>query len=450
MLDASDAHQDRRALWQKMPPVADQAFDPPVARSDMSWLQARRFLAGLLIVVIAVAVAWPLLPRRYEALATIVLRPTEPNPMSDHTPHLRQSLDDNAVQSEIDMLTSPAVAGAVIARHRLMDDPEFGHSWWRFWSAGTSEADVRRNLQARLNISRDRRSYTVHLGYRSSDPQKAAALSETLLTAYIEDQLARKRSSLQGQASWLAERVETLRTKLGSSERAVENFLLNAGLMDGGALLSLYRQLSTLSTEYAQSHIRAVEMQKRAHALAEMKEAGTLQTAPEVLASASILRLKDSLNAAISKPVVWNGEVAAIEAQIAAEASRIVQSTDAEARFAVNRADVLLKSIDAVRAKLTSLRSDELRLEQLRREAAIDKAVLDDAVTRLKSQSGLASGMRADIEVLARPEVPLSPVTPNRLLAVVGTLIAACLAGALLAWGHLGAEWLGRLRKRLQ
>ena len=348
------------------------------------------------------------------------------------------------------MLTSPALASAVIARHDLMKDPEFGHSWWQFWNAKPTEADVRRSLQARFNVARDRRSYTVHLGYRSADPQKAAALAETLLAAYIEDQLARKRAALLGQSSWLEERTKLLRARLDASEHAIKGFLLTTGLMDGGGQLSLEKQLDTLSTEYAQTRIRSEEMQTRAQALAAMKEAGTLETAPEVLASASILRLKDNLNAAITKPVVWNSEVAAIEARIAAEASRIVQSMEAEARFAASRTEVLQKNMDAIRADLTRLRSDELRLEQLRREAATDKAVLDEAVTRLKSQAGLAGGVRADVEILARPEIPLSPVTPNRLLVALGTFIAACLAGALLAWGYLGAEFLARLRKWLQ
>ena len=451
MLDGSGGHQVRRLSLDRLPPPPEQACAPAAAGADTSWREVRRFLTGFLIVAVAAAAAWPFLPRRYESLATIVLRSAELNASGEHVVHLRQPLDDNAVQSEIDMLTSPALASAVIARHGLMEDPEFGHSWWQFWSAKPStEADVRRNLQARFNVSRDRRSYTVHLGYRSADPRKAAALAETLLAAYIEDQLARKRAALLGQSSWLAQRVELLRTKLTGSERAVESFLLTTGLMDGGAQLSLEGQLATLSTEYAQTRIRAVEMQTRAQALAAMKEAGTLETAPEVLASASILRLKDNLNAAITKPVVWNSEVAAIEGQIAAEASRIVHSTEAEARFAASRTEVLQINMDAIRADLTRLRSDELRLEQLRREAATDKAVLDEAVTRLKSQTGLADGVRADVEILARPEIPLSPVTPNRLLVMLGTLIAACLAGALLAWGYLGAEFLARLRKWLQ
>ena len=447
MLDGSGGHQVRRLSLDRLPPAPEQAPAQAGAGVDASWQQLRRFLTGFLIVVVAAAAAWPFLPRRYESLATIVLRSAELNASGEHVVHLRQPLDDNAVQSEIDMLTSPTLASAVIARQGLMQDPEFGHSWWQFWNAKPpTEADVRRNLQARFNVARDRRSYTVHLGYRSADPQKAAALAETLLAAYIESQLARKRAALLGQSSWLEERTKLLRAKLDNSEHAIKGFLLTTGLMDGGGQLSLEKQLDTLSTEYAQTRIRSEEMQTRALALAAMKEAGTLETAPEVLASASILRLKDNLNAAITKPIVWNSEVAAIEARIAAEASRIVQSMEAEARFAASRTEVLRKNMDAIRADLTRLRSDELRLEQLRREAATDKAVLDETVTRL---AGLAGGVRADIEILARPEIPLSPVTPSRLLVALGTLIAACLAGALLAWGYLGAEFLTRLKKWL-
>src|SRR5262249_7520859 len=51
-----------------------------------------RFFIGFLIVAATFAIAWPFLPRRYEATATIILHPTRPESATDSAESLRQTL----------------------------------------------------------------------------------------------------------------------------------------------------------------------------------------------------------------------------------------------------------------------------------------------------------------------------------------------------------------------
>jgi polysaccharide biosynthesis transport protein len=191
-----------------------------------------RFFTGFCIVVAASAIAWPFLPRRYESTATIILRPADAETSSESTQFMRQPLEESAIQSEIDRIASPALVWAVITQHQLAADPEFNGgviSWLKqrlFGQSSASEIDLRRRVLERLTVSRERRSYTVKFGFRSSDRFKAAAMAETLFKAYLADQLERKRELIANLAGRLSERTDRLLAKWVSSQRAVTDFLV--------------------------------------------------------------------------------------------------------------------------------------------------------------------------------------------------------------------------------
>ncbi|WP_112662533.1 GumC family protein [Microvirga flavescens] len=439
---------------------------PNVLRADWR-ANAQRFLLGFSVVVLVAIVAWPLLPRRYESYATIVMRPTDEEGRADRAPALRQSLDESAIQSEVDIIGSPGVAATVIDRHRLIDDPEFNRriggvsGRLRQWAsvvvpslAGPSRnsdqirAELRQKLQQHLNVSRDRRSYTVKLGYWSSDPAKAVALTSTLLSAYVDDQLARKRQSIDSMTRWLNERVAILRSKYDASSRTVSQFMVQSNLIDSGEQIALDQQLTSLGTEAAQVRARAIEAKTRAQALTQLQKAGLLEQSPEVLSSPTVQRLKESLAATFAKPVVLARDLQAINAEITLEASRIWQAAEAEAQNLAQRDVLLQQEIQSLRSVVSQRRQAEIKLEELRREASIDKTVLDDALTRLRDQTARADALRPDIEVLAQPEMPLRATFPDPLLTALGTLLLATLAGLTMIWRPVITALSGLLRGR--
>ena len=411
-----------------------------------------RFLLGFVIVVAVTAAVWPFIPRRFEAPATIVLHLSMQD-VSAGGNVSSQLPDENAIQSELDFIASPDITQAVVRGHDLINDPEFSHDggWiasfihkfrtvpWvgRFLPppAEVGEADVRRHLESHLQLSRDRRSYTVKFGYWSNDPLKATALTQSLLDAYVEMQLRHKRQTIEYQSARMGDRVAILRTNAERSEALVRAFLDKSGLIDAGAQVSLEHQLATLSTELAQVRAHAIEADTRSRTLTEMKAAGTLENAPEILASPSIRRFKEAMASAMAKPSVWAPEARELNQQIDSESDRVVSGAAAEAHSLHMREGLLQTALEAISTELTARRRAEQRLEDLRREAAADRTVLDDAVMRLKGQTARAGGVVADIDIIARPEPRGRPTSPNPLLALLGTLVAGCAAGfALSRW----------------
>ncbi|MBF9234416.1 GumC family protein [Microvirga alba] len=407
-------------------------------------------MTGFAVVIAVAAAAWPLLPRRYESTASVIMRPTDEEGRFDRGQSLRQPLDESAIQSEMDLMGSPAIAATVIARHQLAIDPEFGRDpnnwkttlshWAReniplFSGAAetpaTSNTELRQTLQKHLNISRDRRSYTVKLGYWSSDPVKAAAMTETLLSAYLEDQSARKRRLTEKFSDGLTERVESLRAKQGNSERAVSQFMAASDLVDSATQTSLENQLSALGREAAEARTRYINATTRT----ELQKNMVIDGASEVRSSSFEPSAKESNAVEATRSVAWLRDN-----RLVVQSPGLPANPEAEAKGWAAKEAVLRRAMKAIREELASRRQAELKLEQLRQEAATDKSVLDAALTRLKEQAVRTATLGPDVEILAHPEAPIRPIFPDPLLAIIGTFFAACLAGAAMIWRPLSIK----------
>jgi uncharacterized protein involved in exopolysaccharide biosynthesis len=440
-----------------------------------------RFLFGSTAVLAIAAFAWPSLPRVYESTATLVLRPTDMEGQTDYTQAMRQPLDESSILSDLDAFNSVALAQTVIDSRRLAMDDEFKvkpgigdkaqaimvslfggilpQTWARETPAPTpsqmlaaenspdsspTAAKLRENLWNKLVVHRNRQSYTVNVGFRSTDPQKAAALTKTLVSAYLDAQVKRKAESVDDMNKLLQDHVDEARRRADASAEAMQTFMEQSGLIDQGAQISLEAQLSALSTELATARAHAIDARTRADSLEKMKAAGTLDSAPEVLASPTIQRLNQSLTESMSRVAVMSTESRNIMQQAEAERDRIVTSVRVEANNWSEREHLLAGEIDKIRQDLVERRKASLHLDELRREADNDTQVLADAQTRLKQRAPTLEALKPDAEVLSPATVPDKPIFPILPLYAAGSLGVALIAGA-----GLNASAVKRDAKRL-
>ncbi|MFC0218939.1 GumC family protein [Pseudochelatococcus lubricantis] len=410
-----------------------------------------RFLAGFCIVLVLAACAWPHLPRVYVAMETLVLRPTGLNGPVDPTAAMRQPLDESAVLSELDMLRLDGLVDHVIARHGLDADPEFAPSrgpaellvraadrWpgifprpQRAENRERDTAELRRNVRDHFVIDRDRRSYTFRVGFRSSDPHKAAAVAATIVQQFVDMQVERKRAILENVTAHQAEREHALRDRAGAARREILEFRIATGLIDQGARASLEAQLAALSAEAAATHARAIEATTRAQMLASMQEQGTLDGAPEVLSSPIVQQLNQSLSAAFARPTIFPAEVNAIKEQIAATRDRILVAAQAEAANWIKRRSLIEDELRDIRERLVELNKNQFRLDAMMQEAANADAAFLEALTSLRSMAA-PNGLQPDVEVVSPATVPDRPAFPSPIPFGAGVLMLGVLAGAAL------------------
>ena len=182
-----------------------------------------RFASGFILVVMCSLAAWPFLPRRYESTVTLILRATDEAGPISHGQALKQLLDEGAVQSELDVMASLPLSADVMDRLNLNTDPEFTKSSGSLFNrSATTLLEPAREVQNHVVVSRDRRSYTVRLGYWSSDPAKSVRMADALATAYLDRQVQRKLDNSAQLIDRLRSRLVELATREAELRRVTD------------------------------------------------------------------------------------------------------------------------------------------------------------------------------------------------------------------------------------
>jgi uncharacterized protein involved in exopolysaccharide biosynthesis len=202
----------------------------------------KSFLIGTLATLICGLMIWPLLPRYYQAQTTLIFRAPE---QGDRISFLKQDLDEKAIQSELDILSSPVLTQEVIKRLGLQNDLELTAPsplspftlMTNAWSA-TPRLDAGRNALARLTVQHDRRSYTVRFGYLSKDPQKSTEMTALLSSIYLDELSARKQRLLARDADIARSRLLSATARQAQLNTAIDEVTKQSSTSDDHTILS--------------------------------------------------------------------------------------------------------------------------------------------------------------------------------------------------------------------
>ena len=227
------------------------------------------------IVLAGGIAAYPFLPRIYLSTASIQIRPTSREGATTWDQSVAEALDDNAIQTKVDILSSQPMQQRVIAANNLLTDPEFNPAlhpswlrqqaeqlpWLAPWLPG-KRSDVmlvENQLVKNLNIKRERKSYLLQVGYQSYDPIKSAALTNSLVDGFLEEQIGRRRDAHQQILAALHKSIEGLEQQYHRDEVAEHDFAISSGLVHIGERESLQQQLTALSNALGDARRRSVD-----------------------------------------------------------------------------------------------------------------------------------------------------------------------------------------------
>ena len=170
------------------------------------------------------------------------------------------TVDNAQVESQLEILKSEKIAGAVIDSLNLVADPEF-----RAPKAGSDFERRRFAIAAfrdRFSARRVGQSYIIEISFRSRDAARAALITNAVADAYIQDQLHAKSQVAKQADAWMQQRITELGTQLNDAARAVQRFKAKAGILDTGTQNGgdgrLIDQLTELEAR-AQSYRRLYE-----------------------------------------------------------------------------------------------------------------------------------------------------------------------------------------------
>jgi len=373
--------------------------------------------------------------------------------------------DEEAVQSEVQVIMSRDLARDVIRKLGLVGNPEFDPDarvlglrqrimqWLGLGGARKErppEERVPPPYYERLKVFPLPRSRVVAIEFSSADPDLAARAANTIAESYLDFQRSVKQSATQAASQWLAETIEPLRKQVAEAEAKVEDFRARHGLMSGssGEVTLPSQQLAELSAQLSAARSAQADAEAKARLIRDLIASGRVFDIPDVANNEFIRRLLEqrialraqlaleerTLLPAHPRIKQLNAQIADLENQIRQEAQRTVRSLENEAKLAAARVDSLQKAFDAQSAVAAKAKEYEVELRALAGEARTQREQLETYLTRYREAQAreVESASPADARIVSRAVVPGTPSFPKKvpIIAIV-TLAAFSLATTL-------------------
>jgi succinoglycan biosynthesis transport protein ExoP len=458
----------RRAMNMSAPePVASVSASSIDMASLVRGIWRRKLMVlGLAVLFGLVAVAYVMTTAPTYTTESMVLIDNLDTPFDRAQPtdmQARQAIDERDVLSQVSVLTSRDLGERVVKQLTLNNRPEFDPLAKGLGLASriaialgfksdprsqTVEERAYGRYSGNLNVYEIPNSKVIVIRYSSTDPQTAAEVTNALAETYVLSTREAESEPTGRAREWLAQQIEALRKKVVETEAAAEEFRARAGLLKGTQATLGAQELQELNSQIVLAQAQRSDAEAKANSIRDLlARKGNVSASSEVLSSPMIQRLREDQTTltrtrselAVTylpshpKMAAVDSQLANIDRQIRAEALKIVDSLEDQAKVAGSREASLQASLDAAKARASGTNQDEVKLRALEREAAANRELLETFLNRftdasarqdLTAQPGMA-------RIIQRAAVPSSPSFP-----LPGpTILLAAVAGFMLGLG---------------
>jgi len=437
--------------------------------------RAKLGLGVAALVFLLVLAGFAMQTRMYGASGSVVIDPKGLNlARPEQQPSYGAPPDTSAVDTQVEVLRSHALAERVTRRLKLWNDPEFNAAMApRLFGLVPAKAPIAKpspqlvsrvadHVMSRTYIRRAGLTYVVQVGFTASTPRKAAMIANTYMDEYLRKQLDDKIAAVTRANSELGASLEKMRHDAEVAETNVQQYKIAHGLMSAEGSTMAEQEVSTLNEQIAVAKAEAAEKAARlAAAQSQLRNGSGGADVGAALGSDTIKELRKreaelSVKLAQLKtdftddyPEVkrTQAQLKDIRAEIQSEINRIMSSLKADATAAAGRESSLMGSRGAAQGGLQANNAAMVGLVGLQQKADAAKAIYEAYLTRAKQVAAEGSLQQADASINSPAALPTQPSSPNMKLGAVLALLAGLIAaGAAIL---IAEFWDKHLRSRL-
>src|ERR1700686_5212926 len=382
----------------------------------------------------------------------------------------RNTLDAEAVTSQVQLLLSRDLAREIIKKNKLAEQPEFDPVL-----QGISPL---KSLLALIGIGRDPFSLTpeervldayydrftayavdksrvIVIEFQSRDPELAALVANSIAEGYLVLQQNARQEQAKPASQWLSGEIDNLRKKVADAESRVEDFRSKSSLFVGTNNTTLSnQQMGEFNTQLNNARALKSDAESKARLIREMLQSGKPIEASEVVNSELIRRLSEqrvTLRGQLaeqSSTLLDNhprikelkAQLADLDRQIRDEASKLARSLDNDARIASGRVEGLSASLEQLKKQATSTNGNDVQLRALEREAKAQRDLLESYLAKYREANTRENidAAPADGRVISRATVSNAPAYPKKLpIVLIATLATLMLTSGAIVTGEL-------------
>ncbi len=464
----------------------EQVFDP--RRLFAALMRRKIMIAGFMFIGLAASLLHisQLIPL-YAASTTLLLE--MPNTKFTNIEGFTKSgpMDMFAVETKSAVIQSRDIAGKVVDRLKLYDDPLFNYdlspprpSLWQTvqalvrrytglqvgeesaaapvdrWAGYTPEqkrAELREELidefLAGLTVTPSQRALLVTIEYTSSDPRVAADAANATAEVYIEDQIQSRGNVTEKATQWLAQRAASLRDRVIDSEKRLEEFRRESGIvkLQGSSLLQ--EQIAKLNTNLITARQSQAEAQARHDQVQGLLKSGaSIETAAAVLDAPLIQRLREQETQVQRQLAELRTQLRDSHPRLALKKTEL-EDLQANIRVEVNKIAINLRNeLDIAHARVRSLETELAKLDKetqkqnaaavtlraLQTEADANKQLYETIVSRFKETDVVSDqAKQADAKIISKATIPFRPFFPRKGVIIGVALFFSAALGVALA-----------------
>lgn len=421
--------------------------------------------AGAVVFAVVLAVVLHMTPQ-YTSVGSVLIDPHRQNLTQAEPAQSGMPPDTSAVDTQVEVLRSRALAEAVVRQLKLYNDPEF-NSELKGVAGNIANPSVRvvgkvtEAVEARTQVRRSGLTYVIQVAFTSRSPAKAAAIVNSFMSLYMSRQLEAKSNAIVQANRDLGPNIERLRADAEAAQAKVQEYKTANNLLSAEGATMAEQEVSTLNDQIARAKADAAEKRARLNAaLEQIRSGGGGQDVGAALGSDTVHELRKreaDLSTRLAQlrtdfksdyPDVQRtqNELNDVHLQIQAEINRVISNLRAEASAAGQREQSLLASRGQAHGGLVQNNRALVGLFGLQQRAEAAKQIYEGYLTRAKEVAAASGLQQPDATVNSAAAAPLHPSSPNMRL---GIAVAAILGMVGAALSVLIAEmWDSSLRSR--
>jgi polysaccharide biosynthesis transport protein len=352
---------------------------------------------------------------------------------------------DRFLKTQVDVLQSRGLALRVAQKLNLIGNPRLARAHSIEPAPAGTPADVQRDtaialLEGNLSVNLPRDSRIVAISYVSADADLSAQIANAYADEFIRYNLQQKYDSSSYARNFLQDQLDQAKVKLEASERAVNTYARENGLINTGSSITQAADGSTRTDRGSSVTSSSMQQLNQAanDATARRIEAegrwrtvstGPLLSSPVVLANPTVVTLlsqRASLEADLSQdrarhledyPSVKakEAQLGAINQQLNSVAGNVRNSVRQDYLSASATEKALSGKVDQLKSLTLSEQDKSVQYNLLAREADTNRQLYDGLLERFKTLNAMAGVSLSNIAIIDNAEVPKAPSSPNLL-----------------------------------
>ncbi len=401
----------------------------------------------------------------YKAVATVLIE-SKGTPVLSFQPAADTPVElSEYLQTQLSLMQSRGVAERVVRDLNLTEHPEFdlrqkpgplvdvgaiidavtGEEPEPLTEAQIMDYAVQ-VLMDRTAVWVEGKSQLVYMSVSMADRLTAAQATNQLAQAYIEAQLEAKVDMSMTAASWMNDRLVSLRQNLQDSEDKLQAYLDAEGLVDlkGVSTISA-NELSLTGDRMIDARRERAEAESQYRQVQSMRDQGweRLASVPAVLGHPLIQQFKADQAHARSRVedlsrrygdrhpamVSARSDLNAATASLKQQVEQVVASIERNYQLALANENSLKASFNENKGRIQDISRKEFKVRDLQRQVESDRALYDTFMTRLQETTATSDLSSTNARVVDAAIPPTEPSAPNKPLILAVALFLALVLG---------------------